>query len=178
MRKGRIGMLIGSLLFALSPASAQDRESANPDSAPVEQFLHLKDKLIVTSEDGTRTKGRLVEMSAGRIVLRQRGGNRSIPTLQITQVQRRRNRLWLGGLIGAGASIPLALVARVYLNNEVGGGGAAAAKIICVGALAGVGVNALVSVPRTVYRRQAAKGLTVQPILGRHDMGMRFALTF
>jgi hypothetical protein len=78
-------------------------------------------------------------------------------------VQRKRNGVLLGALIGAGVGILPAVAISSYTNNE-GGSSAWAAMPIGVGAAMGVGIDALLSKNRTVYQRNANQRVTLTPL--------------
>src|SRR5262245_10091250 len=85
---------------------AQDRA----DFTQLQTTLKQDDKLEVTTTNGVKVQGRILEVTAERIVLKMKDGTREIAASEITKVQRRKNGVLLGALIGAGAGVPVALL--------------------------------------------------------------------
>lgn len=133
--------------------------------------------LIVTSDDGSKVKGRMIEISADRILFRMKKGERSIPASEITRVQHYRNGVLLGALIGGAAGIPFALALNEYAANEGGSPGVAAVPIV-LGMGIGIGIDALLKRPRTVYSRTAPARVTASAIVDRNRRGVRVAINF
>jgi hypothetical protein len=119
----------------------------------------------------------MIDISADRIVFRLKDGERSIPASGITRVQHYRNGVLLGAIIGGAAGIPFAIAVSEYANNE-GAGAAVAFVPILLGTGIGVGIDALLKRPRTVYRRRAPVRVTASPIVDRSRRGMMLAVNF
>ena len=167
------------LFFTLSALAEEPQAAANPEFKQLPQVLKTNDKIIVTSVDGTKAEGRLTEISTDRIVLRLEPGNdRSFSASQVARVQRLKNGVLLGALIGLGASIPLAVGAEAYANNEGGSGGAVALGFVAGGTAIGIGIDALIVRPHTVYKRATGKRVTALPTVNRSGVGLKVALTF
>jgi hypothetical protein len=180
MRKRAIGTLTAVLFFMINVGLAQEPQAtADAEFVQLQRVLKANDTVIVTLMNGTETKGQLTEISSDRIVLRLENGNSSnFPASQITRVQRKKNGILLGALIGLGASAPFAAVANEYANNEASNGGGAAAIIIGAGTGLGIGIDALISRPHTVYKRRTGPGITMRPVMNRNGVGLKVALAF
>ena len=111
--------------FESRQAFAQDDASqVDPAFVQLQNTLKVDDTLTITSENGNKVKGRLIEITDDHILLRVKNGQQSIAAPQIVKVGKRKNGVLLGAIIGAGASIPFALALSSYAYNE-GGSGAA-----------------------------------------------------
>ena len=96
--------------FGSRQALAQDEASqVDPAFVQLQNTLKIDDTLTVTSENGNKVKGRLIEITADHILLRVKNGQQSIAAPQIMKVGKRKNGVLLGAIIGAGAGIPFAL---------------------------------------------------------------------
>src|SRR5689334_1772782 len=135
-----IAAILGLLMAGLASADAQAQD--RNDFSQLQTTLKQNDKLTVTTENGMKIKGKMIEASPDQIVLNLKGGPQQIPASRILRVQRKHNGVWLGALIGAGAGIPLALAMSSYVSNE-GGDAALAVVPIAFGAALGVGIDAL-----------------------------------
>lgn len=141
------------------------------------QRLKPGETLIVTTDDGSKIKGRMIEISAGHIQFQMKDGERSVPAERIARVQHYRNGVLLGAVIGAAAGVPAALGLAEYANNE-GGNAAAAAIPIVIGMGIGIGIDSFLKMPRTVYRSEAPARVTASPILDRNRRGVMLAINF
>jgi hypothetical protein len=106
-----------------------------------------------------------------------KSGPRTIAVPQIQLVQRRKNGVLLGAIIGAGAMVPVSIVLQEYLNNE-GGGSAYAAVPILVGAGVGTAIDAFIGSRKTLYHRSSQTHLGVSPVINRNGVGVRVAFKF
>ena len=78
---------------------------------------------------------------------------REIPADQVTRVQRRRNGILLGALIGAGAGVPFGIALPSWAHNEGGSEAGALLLPIAAGLGAGIAIDAVLVRPRTVFDR-------------------------
>jgi hypothetical protein len=168
-------VLVLAMLFA--GANHAGAQQADPAFARLQTILKANDALTVTTDDGTKVKGRMMEVSLDRIVLQVEGGPMNIAASRIVKVQRRKNGMLLGAIIGLGAGVPFAVFASEYSNNE-GGGSAVAAIPILIGLGIGAGIDAAVPSRPTVYDGNSKKRVTIGPVLDRHRIGIGLALKF
>jgi hypothetical protein len=174
-------ILAASLLLAFfesRQAFAQDEASqVDPAFVQLQNALKVDDTLTITSDNGNKVNGRLIEITDAHILLRVKNGQQSIAAPQIVKVGKRKNGVLLGAIIGAGASIPFALAVSSYSYNE-GGSPSAAFIPIMMGLGIGTGIDALLPSTRTVYDRNLQRRVTVSPVIDRDRMGGRITLKF
>ena len=164
------------LLFGSLPATAQQ---SDPNFTRLRTSLKVTDKLTVTRSDGSKAEGRLLEISADRIVLQEKGGPQNIAATEITTVQRRHNGVLLGFIVGAGAGAALAFWVRAVYSEDRGGHNKSTDFVLVpVGAGIGTAIDFMISSNRTVYDRNSKKGITASPILDRERKGVKLALNF
>jgi hypothetical protein len=157
-----------------SPALAQDRT----DFAALQTTLKQKDDVTVTTVGGDKIKGRMLDVSADRIVVQLKSGSRTVDIAQIQRVQKRKNGILLGALIGLGAGIPFAVGVSSYAYNE-GSSESAAFFPIAVGLGAGIGIDAAIGSSKTVYERSPGRTVTVSPMIDPQvGVGGRLAFKF
>ena len=167
-----LGFLIG---FVGPPRlQAEDRT----DFTQLQTTLKQDDQLTVTTADGNKVEGRMMEISTERLVLRMKDGPRSIAASQIVKVKQRKNGVLLGALIGAGAGIPFAVVLAEYANNEGGSIAAFAAVPIAVGLGIGTAIDAALPSRKTLYDRNSKSRVTLAPVIDRKGFGARLAFKF
>jgi len=153
---------------------AQDRT----DFAQLQTTVKQNDSIVVTTADGTKVKGKMLELSLDRIVVQMKNGARTVDARQITKVQKRKNGVLLGAIIGAGAMVPVSIAFAEYASNE-GSGAAGAAVPIMLGLAIGTGIDAAIGSNKTLYDRNSKKRVTVSPRMDRKGgFGARLAFNF
>jgi hypothetical protein len=161
-RRCRTVAVTAGLLLVASVTWAQgSTQRARSDFASLQDAIKGTDGVIVRVQDGTKVRGRFLEASADHIAVLVGKTRREIPSEQVTRVQRKRNGIWLGALIGAAAGVPFTIAIAQYGDSERTQGGYAVLPI-AIGFGVGAGLDALFVVPRTIYERPAAQaGATV-----------------
>jgi hypothetical protein len=173
-------MLAASLLFAFfesKQALAQDPSQVDSAFVQLQNTLKIDDTLTITSDNGTKVKGRLIEITPDHILLRVKDGQQSIAFPEIVKVGKRKNGVLLGAVIGAGAGVPFALALHSYAYNEGVSGGGAVVPII-MGFGIGMGIDALIPSTRTMYERLSRPRITVSPVIDGDRMGGRVTFKF
>ena len=164
--------------FGSRQALAQgDASQVDPAFVQLQNTLKVDDTLTVTSENGNKIKGRLIEITPDHIQLRVKNGQQTIAAPQIMKVGKRKNGVLLGALIGVGAGIPVGLALNAYASNE-GLDGAYAFVPVVMGLGIGIGIDALIPSTRTVYDRKSQTQVTVSPVIDRDRLGARVTLKF
>jgi hypothetical protein len=112
------------------------------------------------------------------ITLRRGEERRTIEAGRINRVRRTRMGVLLGAIIGGGPGIAAGAALASLARNEGGNPTAAFICPLAVGLGAGIGVDALVNLPRTVYRRRAAARVSVFPVLMAGTHGASVGISF
>lgn len=143
-----------ALLIVSCPAWAQDTAAGSSvDLVGLQQQLKIGDSLIVDTDKGTEVKGRFQGVTAMDVVVLRNGVRQEIPSTHIVRVQKRHNGVRLGAVIGAAVGFPLGLALRSWAHEYGGNEAGAFAAPIALGTAIGIGVDALLVLPRTVYER-------------------------
>jgi hypothetical protein len=159
------GVVLAIALVGVSTAAAQAPDQAR---STIEQKANPGDRLTITTRDGARSKGRLVDVGADALVVQAADGHRRVSYTDIIEVRGYRNRIPLGVAIGAGAGFLAGAPLRSWANNE----GADGDRILTTFLVAGTGLGALLAAlsgnSRAIYRRppDAGSGLDLQPQKG------------
>ena len=161
---------------AASAAAAQSPAAADPEFVRLQEKLKEGDKVIVTDLQGQSVKGHFGGVSAEQITVLVDGTSRQFPAESVRQVKRQRMGVMLGALIGAGVGGAMAAFFSTWDANEGGMGGAVMGSL-GLGLAAGVGIDAAVNIPRTVYTREAGR-VGVVPIVTPGQIGAGFAVRF
>lgn len=166
-------LVIGILIGLAAPARAQDRS----DFASLQATLKAKDQLTLTTVGGGKVKGRMVEVSADRIVLQLKDGPRTVEAPQIEKVQKRKNGVLLGAVIGAVAALPFALALSSYAYNE-GADRTIALFPIIAGVGGGIAIDAALSSNKTLYERKTGRIVIAPMVDAKGGFGGRLAFKF
>lgn len=153
-------------------------QTASPDIADLQRQLRAGDAVTVRLLNGTSVDGRLDAVSASQLSVTAAGTRRDIPTDQIARVDRRRNGILLGAIIGAAAGVPFGVFMSTWFHNE--GGNEAAAFLLPVGAGlgAGIAIDAALVRPRTVFERVPPARAHLFPLLGHGRRGVGLTVAF
>ena len=174
-------ILAASMLLAFlgsRQALAQGEASqVDPAFVQLQNTLKVDDTLTITSDNGNKIKGRLIEITPDHILLRVKNGQETIAAPQIMKVGKRKNGVLLGAVVGAGAGVPFAVVISSYTSNE-GASGAYAFVPVVMGLGIGIGIDALLPSTRTVYDRNSQRRITVSPVIDGDRLGARVTLKF
>ena len=165
--------------FESRQAIAQDEASqVDPAFVQLQNNLKVDDTLTITSDNGNKVQGRLIEITDDHILLRVKNGQQRLAAPKIVKVGKRKNGVLLGAIIGAGASIPFALALSTYAYNEGGSQSAAVLIPVMMGLGIGTGIDALIPSTRTIYDRNSQRRVTVSPVIDRDRMGGRITFKF
>ena len=174
-------ILAASLLlasFGSRQALAQNEASqVDPAFVQLQNTLKVDDTLTVTSDNGNKIKGRLIEITPDHILLRVKNGQQTIAAPQIMKVGKRKNGVLLCAVVRAGAGVPFAVAIGSYASNE-GAGGAYAFVPVLMGLGIGIVIDALIPSTRTVYDRNSQPRVNVIPVIDRDRLGARVTLKF
>jgi hypothetical protein len=111
------------------------------------------DRLSVTAMNGDHVTGRLISEQAGAVVLSVADRDRAIPYSEIVRITRRRNRFFLGPLIGLAAGLAVGLPLKQRFENEARDGGPMLAWSMGIGVAVGSLIDLANGSDRTVYQR-------------------------
>lgn len=161
-----------------APALAQPAASDPPPAfSGLGSRLRSEDRVAVTTPVGT-LKGRFVQVADDVLVIKDEQGLRRIPASDVDRITRKRHGVLLGTLIGLGVGTALAVPVNMLFHSE--GADATAPTVFLVGLSTGIGVgiDALVDLPRTVYRRDRPMTMRVAPQVGPKRAGVALQVGF
>jgi hypothetical protein len=156
-------------------AFAQSSSGTDPAFARMRDKLNAGDRVTISLTDGRKVKGRFSAVSGDALSVSTPAGDQSMPAADVARVQRHRRGMLLGTIIGAGVGLACGAAMASWAENEGGSQAGAYVGMTALGAGIGLGIDALVNFPRTVYRqppgrtalridagpRRTAVGLTV-----------------
>jgi hypothetical protein len=131
------------------------------------------DRLTVRTTAGATLKGRLAADSAGTLVLTSSSGEHRISHADVERVNRYRNRILFGPLIGFAGGVAAGIPLKELADNETGGGTSDLIKMIALGVGVGTVIDLFTRSNRTIYRKGGSppRGLAIQPRKGGARVG-------
>lgn len=144
---------------------------------------HIRDrvkegqKVSITDEDGREFTGRISSLTADTLIVERGALRAGVPYQQVVKIDRPRDTLANGALIGFGVGAAAGFLAMLAEDNRAcdpaawfdcsdpGAGGYAAVTLVGggLGTAIGVAVDALIRRDRHIYRRGEATRVTVAP---------------
>lgn len=154
LRISRVALVTALVACGGSAAAiAQTASSTDPAFARMRERLKGGDRVTISLTDGRVVKGRFSDMSSEALTVSTQAGDQSMPAADIARVQRHRRGVLLGAIIGAGAGMAGGAFLATWARNEGGNGGGEFLGMTALGTGIGLGVDALVNIPRTLYRQ-------------------------
>ena len=157
--------LVTVVFTLLSSALAATEASAQQASSFDELHLLVKpgDEIIVMEPGGAAAKGRIDELSSSSLRLRMKGSVRDLAEADVLEIRQRRddslrNGARNGAWIGLGLGVLGSIAACQGIINRSGCAVAAFPIVgfyVGISAAIGVGIDALITRPQTIYRNPA-----------------------
>jgi len=116
MKNSAAALALVIAIGSMAPAWAQDKA----DFAALQTTLKREDKVTLTTLAGDKIEGRMVGVSVGQIELLTKNGPRTVDAVQIQKVQKRKNGVALGAVVGTAAGITSAVALAKYVGDEGG----------------------------------------------------------
>lgn len=170
VHNGAIAILIFSL--AVPFAAGQDSPS-EPELQSLRKKIANGDSLVLTLEDGMKLEATLLELTLPAFLKIRAGGSERVVSLsQITRIQRKKNGVLLGALIGLGAGVALSTQVGCDAGVECDINPAAIRlALVGMGVGAGIAIDAFIVKPRTVYEGRPQPRVTFGPLLDGKRVG-------
>jgi hypothetical protein len=144
------------------------------------------DKITVVDVTGRETTGRIGTLSRDVLILATSAGPRHLGEPDVAAIrQRRGDSLTNGAIVGAAAGTAYFVTMVAILWESDGGDvnvpGLLAGGVVTagIGAAAGVGIDALISRRRVIYRKPGGRStVSVSPVFGQGRRGAAVTVTF
>ena len=156
--------LAAGLAIVLACVSIASAQTGDPTRTAIEDRATPGDRLTITTLGGARSTGRLVDTDVDALILQAGDTRQSFAYADIDRVQRHKNGILLGALIGTGVGLLFGVPLRSWANNEQAGGDEILAICLAAGIGIGTGIDALGRSDHTIYRRSvtARSGFALQ----------------
>lgn len=169
--------LTAFVLLSIAPAEAQEL-AGSFDQLRV--LVKAGDTLTITDAKGSRTQGRLSELTGSSMVLNVEGAMRHFQSTDVDTITKRgsdtlKNGALTGMAIGGGLG---ALAIAISGISSEDAGWAALASVVYggLGAGIGVGVDALIEGNRVIYAKSTSTTLNISPIVRGRSKGVMLRL--
>jgi hypothetical protein len=174
-----------SLLLCSSGTQAEAQEAAS-SFEQLAALVQPGDTVTVVEATGAETKGQIWNLFRDKLIVGTAAGPRELGERDVAVIrQRRGDSLKNGAIIGAAAGAAyFATMATLLSRIEEGDvivSTAVAGGLMCtgIGAAAGIGIDALISRQRVIYKKSAgATRVSVSPLFGRTRRGAAVSVTF
>ena len=161
--------------------------SAQTDADEIRRRVKDGQKVFVLDDQGRELKGRIGELSADSLMLLVGPDRTELPYNRIVRIDRPRDGVANGMLIGLGIGAGFGLVSAAAVAGGDGGWGSpdagdmaliAPALFGAIGAGIGLGVDAMIGGEKTLYRREGTTRISVSPALGRRGGGVAVSVSW
>jgi hypothetical protein len=135
-------------------------------------------RLTVDLMNGSRVEGRLVDAGPDGLSISTDVGDRRLSRPDVAVVRRHGHGIVLGSVIGAGVGLTCGVFVGMILANEGHDRDPAVFGFTLMGLGIGAGIDALVNIPRTVYRSQSPSRTTFRLEAGPRRTAVRLVVRF
>ncbi|HMC77376.1 MAG TPA: hypothetical protein VKH34_09590 [Vicinamibacterales bacterium] len=171
-----IGMAAALLVASCTLGWAQ-QPGADPAFERMRTKLKPGNRVTIDLQNGSTLAGRFVDAGPGTMTIATVIGDRTLTPAEMLRVQRHRHGVLLGAIIGGGAGLFFGIGTSMILRYEGYDGDGALFGLTALGLGVGIGLDALINIPRTVYSRPAFRatvGLATNP----RRPGVQLVFTF
>ena len=172
-----IGLAVVMALASCSLASAQ-QPGSDPAFERMREKLTVGDRLTVDLMNGSKVEGRVIDGNPDALVISTSGGDRRLSRPDIGVVRRHRRGVILGAVIGAGVGAVCGAAMGSWASNEGHDSAGPFFGLTALGLGVGVGIDALVNIPRTLYRQSSPPRTTFKVEAGPRRKAVQLAVTF
>jgi len=172
------GLIVAVMAVTAAPAAAQPASDTEPTFAVLDNRLREGDTVTVTGPSLGVVRGHFAGLSPETLLVNTDDGPRTIAASDIDRVTRRRRGVVLGTIIGLGVGIGFAIPLNMLFDNEGGNRAGPTIKLLAASTGIGLGIDALIDLPRTVYRRRDRVKVRLAPQLTRGGGGVAMQVTF
>jgi hypothetical protein len=150
------GMAALAVVASCGLASAQPT-GTDPSFERMRAKLKAGDRVSVDLQNGSTLTGRFIGVGTDALSIATPGGDRRLLPSEVVQVHRTRRGVLLGAIIGGGVGLACGAALGSWFANEGHDRDGPLFGLTAIGLGVGIGIDALVNIPRTVYQRTAAR---------------------
>jgi hypothetical protein len=178
-------VVILASVIALAPRSA----AAQAAAPPLAQLVERGEKVVVVDDDGQEIEGRIESITSTILALRVQGRPVDVAIDRVVRVDRPRDGLGNGALIGMGTTVSLSMIGIIAAQNSCHHGHYACApppawvvlwaagSSAALGAGIGVAIDAMIHSERAIYRRGGVRA-AISPTIVRGVRGASVSVSW
>jgi hypothetical protein len=140
--------------------------------------LRKGDRVTLRLDGAAVIKGRIESIGPEGLLVLADGREERVPLATVVEARRKRLSFILGTVIGAGAGAGLGIPVYSLVESEGGSGAGAIGGMMLMGAGIGAAIDALVNFEHTVYRREHAARVSIEPVVAAHSGGLRASVVW
>lgn len=168
----------GATGLPMAQEQAPMAQAASPDADKIRRRVKDGQKIVVTDDQGRTLSGRIGELRPDALMLLVGRDTTKVPYDRIVSIDRPRDRLWDGALVGLVVGAGIGLAGAVAAASDDSGWGSPDPAFVAlvltpmlggIGAFIGVAVDAAIPRDSNLYRRTGPTRISLSPALGpRH----------
>jgi hypothetical protein len=171
-------ILIATVLVLVSCGAAWAQPSGiDPSFERMRAKLKAGDRVTVDVQDGSSVEGRVVDADPDSLSISASGADRRFARSEVVRVQRHGHGMLLGAIIGGGVGLASGVAVGTYFNNEGHDGDRPLFGLTALGLGLGIGIDAVVNNPHTLYQRSPSR-TTVNVEAGPRRAAVRVVVAF
>jgi len=173
----------GATGLPMAQEQAPMAQAASPDADNIRRRVKDGQKIVVTDDQGRTLSGRIGELSPDALMLRVGRDTTKVPYDQIVSIDRPRDRLWDGPLVGLVVGAGIGLACAVAEASKDSGWAEYVALVAPpmfggIGAAIGLGVDAAIRRDPNLYRRTGPTRISLSPALGPHHRSVAISVSW
>jgi hypothetical protein len=150
---------------------------ADPSFERMRGKLKTGSHVTVDLQNGLTVDGRFVDAGPDALALSTSGGERRISRSEVARIRRHGRGVVLGAIIGGGIGLASGAAVGSYFYNEGHDRDGPFFGLTALGLGLGIGLDALMNVPRTVYQRAPSR-TALRMEAGPHRTVVRLMIGF
>jgi hypothetical protein len=158
--------LAAALLVASCTLGWAQPAGTDPAFERMRAKLKAGNRVTVDLQNGATLEGRFVDAGPGAMTIATDIGDRTLTPAEMLRVHRHGHGVLLGAIIGGGTGLFFGIGVSSILRSDGYDGDGALFGLTGLGLGVGIGLDALLNIPRTVYSRPAFRttvGLDTNP---------------
>lgn len=152
-RTSRVVCLVAFAIMASCSTGSAQPTGSDPTFERMRAKLKAGDRVSVDVQNGSTVNGRFIDVGTDALSISTPGGDRRLLPSDVVQVRRTRRGVLLGAIIGGGVGLACGAALGSLFANEGHDRDGPLFGLTALGLGAGIAIDALVNIPRTVYQR-------------------------
>jgi hypothetical protein len=149
--------LVSCAIFVSVVNVAWAQTGADPSFERMRARLKAGDRLTVDLQNGSTLEARFIDVGPDALSVATAIGDRRLLPSDVVQVHRHRRGVLLGAIIGGGVGLTFGTAVGSIFASEGQDRDGPLFGLTALGLGIGIGIDALINIPRTVYQRSPSR---------------------